>query len=68
MDLLCKSIDWFLYQFLVSSFHTSIQGDAVCILVFLVVNASLLYYLEVMHRGFKSKHSLCGVYPQLHKL
>ena len=44
------------------------QGDAICIFGFDLVNASLLYYLEVMRRGFKSKRSLRGVYPQLHIL
>ena len=43
-----------------------VQGDAICIFGFDVVKASLLYYLEVTRIGFKSKHSLRGVYPQLH--
>ena len=30
------------------------QGDAICIFGFDVVNASLLYYLEVMRRGFNA--------------
>ena len=47
------------------------QGDArvylyICIFGFDVVNASLLYYLEVMSRGFKSKRCQRGVDPQLH--
>ena len=42
------------------------QGDVICIFGFDVVNASLLYYLEVTLTDFKSKHSLRGVYPQLH--
>ena len=41
------------------------QGDAIWIFGFDVVSASLLYYLEVMRRGFKSKR---GAYPQLHIL
>ena len=48
--------------------HTSIQSDAVCIFGFDVFNASLLYNLEVMRRGFKSKRSLRGGYPHLHVL
>ena len=43
-----------------------VQGDAICIFGFDVVKASLLYSLEVTRIGFKSKHSLRGVYPQLH--
>ena len=44
------------------------QGDVICIFDFDLVNASLLYYLEVMREVFKSKRSLRGVYPQLHML
>ena len=44
------------------------QGGAICIFGFDVVNVSLLYYLEDMRRGFKSKRSLRDVYPQLHIL
>ena len=44
------------------------QGDAICIFGFELVEASLLYYLEVVCRGFKFKRSLLGAYPQLHIL